>query len=290
MSEDRITIVHTKRGMLLTKKLYADWRAVQDEFDDYMTSLGPFEPSELVEYLAIEYPLDPPFADEAVGEFLQSDRVDLWSGPAARGDRVAAGAASRFEEAAIEWAGTGYGKPLVDAAVAALMEGLDTPTLRVLAGAPERFADEEASEYAVDLFDELELSIPEKHSSDAYVALAKLKARRLLDGEGTPRQLAADLYMLFVASDYRPELSEFGGLDDWYMMLDDRVIEGTSSVVDEAVRESAERLAAGLPSRGQRLGDPYMASVPEHDTPLRERVKGWLGFKSGGGQVLKDGE
>lgn len=277
--------------MLLTKKFYADWRAVQDEFDDYMTSLGPFEPSELVEYLAVEYPVNPPFADEAIGEFLKSDEVDLWAGPVAGGrDCVAAGAASRFEEAAIEWAGTGYGKRLVDAAVAALMEGLDTPTLRVLAGAPERFADEEAAECAVDLFDELDLSVPEKHSSDAYVALAKLKARRLLDGEGSPRQLAADLYMLFVASDYRPELSEFGGLDDWYMMLDDRLIEGTSSVVDEAVGESAERLADGLPSRGRRLGDPYMASVSDHDTSLRARVKGWLGFKSGGGQVLKDGE
>lgn len=276
--------------MLLTKKFYADWRAVQREFEDYVTSLGPFEPSELIEYLAVEYPVNPPFADDALGEFLQSDRVDLWSGPTTRGDRVATGAAGRFEEAAIEWAGTGYGKRLVDAAVAALMEGLDTPTLRVLAGAPERFTDEEAAECAVDLFDELELSIPEKHSSDAYVALAKLKARRLLDGEGSPRQLAADLYMLFVNSDYRPELSEFGGLDDWYMMLDGRVIEGTSSVVDVAVRESAERLVAGLPSRGRRLGDPYMASVPDHDTPLRERVKGWLGFKGGGEQVLKGGE
>ena len=74
--------------MRLTKKFYADWRAVQDEFDDYMTSLGPFEPSELVEYLAIEYPLDPPFADDAIGEFLESGGVHLWSGPAMGGDGV----------------------------------------------------------------------------------------------------------------------------------------------------------------------------------------------------------
>ncbi|NOX28870.1 MAG: hypothetical protein GXP35_02280, partial [Actinobacteria bacterium] len=145
MSEDRITIVYMKSGMLLTKKPYADWRAAQDEFDDYVTSLGPFLPDEFGEFLGNECPADPPFGERAIGDSLESDRVDLWSGPSTIGSAVAPGAAHRFEDAAVEWAGTGYGKPLVDAAVAALMEGLDTPLLRQLAGAPARFADEDAS-------------------------------------------------------------------------------------------------------------------------------------------------
>ncbi len=106
----RLTIVYTKSGTLLTKKFYADWRDVQAEFDDYMASLGPFEPSELVEYLAITYPVEPPFADDAIAEFLESDGVDLWSGGSTVRDGVAAGAARRFEDAAIEWAGTGLRK------------------------------------------------------------------------------------------------------------------------------------------------------------------------------------
>lgn len=46
-----------------------------------MTSLGPFEPSDVVEYLAIEYPVNPPFTDEAIGEFVESDNVDIWQVP-----------------------------------------------------------------------------------------------------------------------------------------------------------------------------------------------------------------
>ncbi len=268
ISEDRITIVHTMHGMLLTKKRYADWRAVQAEFDDYVTSLGPFLPGELVEYLGGEYPADPVFAAGAVGEFLESGNVDLWSGPATGHSGVAAGAVRRFEEAAIEWAGTGYGKPLVDAAVAALMEGLDTRSLRVLAGAPARFADEEASDIAVDVFDELGLTVAEKHSEDAYVALARLEAQRFLDNGGSARALAVELWKLYQNSNYREELAEFSGLDDWYVMLDDRVIQGDQATVDDAVRESARRLIDGEPSRGSRLGDAFMGGV-EVEKPSR---------------------
>lgn len=52
------------------------------------------------------------------------------------------GPLTEFNEAAIEWAAGGRGQGLVDAAAIALAEGLDSKTLRVLAGAPRRFADE----------------------------------------------------------------------------------------------------------------------------------------------------
>jgi len=274
-SDNRITIVHTKRGMLLTKKHYVDWSAVQAEFHDYLTSLGPFSPLELIEYLGIEYPVDPHFAEGAIGDFLESDGVDLWSAPSTGRRGIAAGAIRRFEDAAIEWAGTGYGKPLVDAAVAALMEGLDTPSLRVLAGAPARFADEEAGELAVGVFEELGLDIAEKHSEVAYIALAKLTAQRFLVDGGSSRALASDLWKLYYNSNYREELAEFSGLDDWYVMLDDRVIQGDHATVDEAVRESARRLIAGEPSRGSRLGDALMGSV------VVEKPSRWARFRSG---------
>jgi len=217
-----------------------------------VTSLGPFSPGELVEYLGIEYPVEAPFSERAIDDLLGSDSVDLWSASSTGGGAIAAGAGRRFEHAAVEWAGTGYGKPLVDAA---LMKGLDTPSLRVLAGAPARSADEEASDLAVDVFDELGLTTAEKHSDDAYVALARLKAQRFLDIGGSARVLASQLSKLYQNSNYREELADFSGLDDWYVMLDDRVIQGNRSAADDAVRESARRLIGGEPSSGTRLGD-----------------------------------
>lgn len=81
-----------------------------------------------------------------------------------------------LKEAAIAWAATGYGRPLVDAAADALAAGVDSPNLRMLAGAAARFADEEAAEYGPATFEELDLDIAEKHSQGAYHALARLKA------------------------------------------------------------------------------------------------------------------
>ncbi len=54
-----ITIVHTESGMCLTTRRFDGWRDVQDCFDDYKTSLGPFDQPELDTYLAEEYPAVP---------------------------------------------------------------------------------------------------------------------------------------------------------------------------------------------------------------------------------------
>lgn len=179
-------------------------------------------------------------------------------------------ALATFKDAALTWAGTGYGKPLVDAAVDALAAGLDSPTLRILAGAPARFADEEATEYGPDTFDELGLDVPEKHSTEAYLELAKLKARRFLAGEGSARGVSIELWQLYQQADYCSELADFSGLDDWYVMLDDGIIEGDTSAVDAAVRESAQRLVDGQPSTGPRLGGAFVGHEPT--PPTRESV------------------
>lgn len=160
-----------------------------------------------------------------------------------------------FEEAAIEWAGTGYGKPLVDAAVEALMSGLDTPSLVLLAGAPARFADGEAAQYGPDAFEELGLEIPATHSSDAYVAMAKLEAQRFLEGNGSARQLAADLCVLLTKSEFRDELGGFSSLDDWYSLQNEGYAQGPVSTIDMAVKEAAQELVSGRFSERKTLGD-----------------------------------
>jgi hypothetical protein len=52
-------IVYLRSGpVLLTKKQYESWRGLQDEYDDYMTSLGPWPPFDVIEFLKDEYPQD----------------------------------------------------------------------------------------------------------------------------------------------------------------------------------------------------------------------------------------
>lgn len=182
-----------------------------------------------------------------------------------------------FEEAAIEWAATGYGKPLVEAAVDALTSGLDTPSLVLLAGASERFADEEAAQHGPDAFEELGLAIPGKHSDDAYVGLAKLEAQRFLNGHGSARQLAADLYMLLAQSGYREELAGFSSLDDWYSLYNEGFVSGPEPEIDRAVEAAAQDLVSGRRSERRSLGDLLQQAVANEDsTPVGRERRSWF--------------
>lgn len=148
-------------------------------------------------------------------------------------------------DAGTVWAATGHGQPLVHAAALALTAGLDSPSLRVLAGAPNRFADEEATDLAPDVLAELGLELEEKFSEGAYVALARLRARQFLDGEMSARALANELWSLYAAADYSSVLSAASGLGDWFTLLDDGIIPTDEATADAQVREAAEELARG---------------------------------------------
>lgn len=49
-------VIYTESEMLLSKKPYASWREIQDEFATYTTSLGPWTAQEVLEYLRQEHP------------------------------------------------------------------------------------------------------------------------------------------------------------------------------------------------------------------------------------------
>ena len=51
-----LTLVFLEDAMVLTKRTFADWRAVQDRYPSYRTSLSPEPPSDLASYLSEEYP------------------------------------------------------------------------------------------------------------------------------------------------------------------------------------------------------------------------------------------
>jgi membrane protease YdiL (CAAX protease family) len=69
-------------GLLLTRKPYADWREIQDDHADYMTSLGPFDEDDLIEFLTNEYGADDAhwaFTRTQLRDFIASDATVLKS-------------------------------------------------------------------------------------------------------------------------------------------------------------------------------------------------------------------
>lgn len=73
-----LSIVYLRpAGMLLTKKKYPSWREIQDEFGEYMASLGPWSIEEIIDYIRLDYPTNPPFTEDQIRRFIESDAVIL---------------------------------------------------------------------------------------------------------------------------------------------------------------------------------------------------------------------
>lgn len=72
-------IVYLRQGgVLLSRKVYADWREIQSEFEDFMASLGPWAEDEVVEFLTGEYPDLSPGAAEQVRVLVESGAEWAW--------------------------------------------------------------------------------------------------------------------------------------------------------------------------------------------------------------------
>jgi hypothetical protein len=153
-----------------------------------------------------------------------------------------------FHREALAWAAGGRGKPLVDAAANALAEGLDSPSLRILAGATAVAADKESDQWAARTFRELGLNIHERFSSEAIVDFARLRASEFLRSRGTsseesPRAIAAEFYGYAVASGYCDELATWSGIDDEFVMLDAGVFYGSVADIMPSLFAELEELS-----------------------------------------------
>lgn len=74
MSE--LHIIFTRREeVLISRKQYDSWRQIQDEYEDYMTSLGPWESATVASWLDEEYSDLVPSAQEQVEALLSSEQV-----------------------------------------------------------------------------------------------------------------------------------------------------------------------------------------------------------------------
>ena len=58
---------------MLSKKRYSSWREIQDEYDDYMTSLEFATIDEIEDYLDREYPTLEPSAKAQIASFIALD-------------------------------------------------------------------------------------------------------------------------------------------------------------------------------------------------------------------------
>ena len=66
-------IIYTRSALLLSRRAYASWWAIQAEFADYQTSLGPWPVEEMIDFLHEEYPDLWPSAAAQVAALLAGD-------------------------------------------------------------------------------------------------------------------------------------------------------------------------------------------------------------------------
>jgi len=66
-------IIYTETDMFLSKARFELWRDIQDQHSDYKTSLGPWAPDAVIDYLAFDYPDLAPSAAKQVEALLAGE-------------------------------------------------------------------------------------------------------------------------------------------------------------------------------------------------------------------------
>ncbi|MGW7253519.1 hypothetical protein [Streptomyces sp. NPDC054834] len=149
-------------------------------------------------------------------------------------------AARQFQDRAVLWSiGEIRAADVVAGACDALVAGLDTPALRILAACTRAEADQDVPDLLPPALDELGLVFYPVGSVAGQEAAARALAARMLAGELTPRELAFRIHRRFGHG--LPQAERLAELDDEYDILEygDR----TSAQVDADVRSEALRLA-----------------------------------------------
>ncbi|MFF3973805.1 hypothetical protein ACFYZ6_28680 [Streptomyces rubiginosohelvolus] len=144
------------------------------------------------------------------------------------------------DHAALWSAGEISASDVVDAACDALVAGLDTPGLRILAARTRAEADYDVYDLLPPALEELGLTFPPVAGEAAQEAVVRALARRMLAGDLKPWELTFRIHQR-----YGHELSlteRLAELDDEYDILEygDRTVDQ----VDAEVTAEARRLAA----------------------------------------------
>lgn len=136
----------------------------------------------------------------------------------------------------------GRGQEIVDAAVEALVGGVDSPTLRELAGVPGN----ESQSVLAEMVDETAGELGVRYSLEPTVSNAlEAMARRMLAGRVTPGELTS-----WVLWNIGPEAEEFAQpfLHIGWMYTEVEMLAWTNEDLDRTVIAEAESFLAGEPS------------------------------------------
>lgn len=150
-------------------------------------------------------------------------------------------AASALQDHATLWSvGEVRASDVVKAACDALVAGLDTPSLRILAACTRAEADYDVHDLLPAALDELGLTFYSVASDAGQEAAARALARRMLAGELTPGEFTFRIHRRY--GHELPLTERLAELDDEYDVLEygDR----TAAQVDAEITAEARRLAA----------------------------------------------
>lgn len=127
---------------------------------------------------------------------------------------------------------------VVTAACDALVAGLDSPALRILAACTRAEADYDVPDLLPPALDELGLTLYSRDSAAGQEAAARALARRMLAGELTPRELVFQIHQRFGHT--LASVERLAQLDDEYDFLECE--DPTREQVDAEVHAEARRL------------------------------------------------
>lgn len=150
-------------------------------------------------------------------------------------------AASALQDCAALWSiGEIRASDVVDAACDALVAGLDTPGLRILAACTHAEADYDVHDLLPQALNELGLTFYPVGSGAGQEAVPRALARRMLAGELTPREFTFRIHQRY--GHELPLTERLAELDDEYDILEygDR----TADQVDAEVTAEAQHLTA----------------------------------------------
>ncbi|MGW6972651.1 hypothetical protein [Streptomyces sp. NPDC054952] len=149
-------------------------------------------------------------------------------------------AADDLQDLAALWSmGEARAHDVVEVACAALVAGLDSPTLRILAGYTRAEAENEVPHLLPAVLDELDLVYYPRGSEAGREAAVRALAHQLSAGELTPRELASRVHQLF--GHQLSTAERLAELDDEYDIIEygDR----TLAELDAEVTAEARALA-----------------------------------------------
>ncbi|MFI5832279.1 hypothetical protein ACIA5A_01195 [Micromonospora sp. NPDC051300] len=157
-------------------------------------------------------------------------------------------ALTRLQEAAVLWStGPGTAAQVIEAACDCLVAGVDSPTLRILAGAScaKGSESDELRRWLEDALAELSLTYYPQGSRAGEEAAVRLMARRAVAGEITPRELTVWAY-LHITWDGTPLAADLVAFDNAYEYAEAvGVVGDTTADIDADVIAEARRLAGG---------------------------------------------